>query len=302
MTTIDEMRERLEEMATFLEKSANIALVDGLPSAASVADLSARWASDAALLREEFGSDEAASWIGTTTGLYLAEAAHEVTAIAALLRAGVVTASLSPLIRSILERLGVVGWILDVETDTAERAWRAVLNALMSYKYYREAIDRLGAASADQNAVAKSHRLLRANARTWFAPDVDASEPEESSRWTRGGSGFPDYTDLAAAAMPSSMPLQVRRGMYAAQCGMTHPNILVLGETIRPSATSQAEFFHRPEDIEKLVRAAFATFLGGLKVWSRYFNTAPEFETFVLQLDEFANQFDALFAANPSDS
>jgi hypothetical protein len=227
--------EHLQSMASYLEESADIALVDGFPPAANLEDLSVLWARDAAHLREQFGNEEAVSWIGTTAGLYLAEAAHEVRAIAALLRVGAVTASLSPLIRSILERLGVVIWILDVETDTTERAWRAVLNALVSFKYYRDAIDRLGATSTDQNAVAKTHRQLRSNARAWFTPNVDASAPEDSSLWTRGESGFPDYTDLAAGAMPGSMPLKVRRGMYAAQCGMTHPNILVLGETIRPS-------------------------------------------------------------------
>ena len=272
MATAKGLPENLRAAATLLVEAADITLVDGLPAAVGSDDLSVLWASDANQLKDEFGDEIAASWIGTTVGLYLAESAHEVKAIAALLQAEAVTASLSPLIRSILERLGVVNWVLDFETNAKERAWRAVLNALISYKHYREAIELLGASSTDRNSVAAAHRQLRSSAREWFSPTVDPSVPEDSSLWTRGGSGFPDYTELAARAMPESLPLKVRRGMYAAQCGMTHPNILVLGETLRLSeATGQVEFFHRHEDIEKLLRAAFATFLGGMKHWSRYF-------------------------------
>ena len=60
--------------------------------------MSVLWARDAAHLKDEFGDEVAASWIGTTVGLYLAESAHEVKAIAALLQAEAVTTSLSPLL------------------------------------------------------------------------------------------------------------------------------------------------------------------------------------------------------------
>jgi hypothetical protein len=302
MTIAEGLPEHLQAAAECLETAADITLVDGLPHAAGADDLSVLWARDATQLRDELGDDQAASWIGTTVGLYLAEAAHEIKAIAALLQAEAVTASLSPLIRSVLERLGVARWILDVEVDSIERAWRAVLNALISYKYYREAIELLGASKKDKHAVASAHRQLRGSAREWFSPTVDDEFPEDSSLWKRGESGFPDYTDLAAGAMPESMPMKVRRGMYAAQCGMTHPNILVLAETIRPSAAGQVEFFHRPEDIEKLVRAAFATFLGGMKYWSRYFNTQSDFDSFALRLDALADTFDALFVGSSANA
>ena len=272
MTPTMGLPEYLRSAARLLGEAANVILVEGLAPIAPVDDLSVPWARDTVQLKDSFGGDVAASWIQTTPGLYLAESAHEIRAIVALLDAETVTASISPLLRSILERLGVARWILDLEADTTERAWRAVLNALISYKHYREAIDLLGATSADRKAVATLHRQLRAQARQWFSPTVDPAAPEDSSLWKRGGSGFPDYTDLAAGAMPQSMPLKVRRGMYAAQCGMTHPNILVLMETVRPSgATGRLEFFHRFEDIEKLLQTVFATFLGGTKSWSRYF-------------------------------
>ena len=289
--------EFLRVAAGALREIAQLVLDDGPPDAAAKTDLTVPWAYDADTLERQLGDQEAASWIGTTVGLYLAEAAHETMAIAALLDAGLVTASLSPLLRSIFERLGVATWILDQDSDSMERAWRASLNAIICFKHYRASINQLGAGSADKKLMAKQHRELREKVQVWFLPEVDAEEPDDCTMWTRGGSGFPDYDDLAAGSMPRSMPIGVRRGMYTAMCGMTHPNIIVLGESIRPTANGGVEFFHRPEDIEKLVRATFATLLGGIKLWSGYFNAKADFDAFVVRADALADKFDAVFGS-----
>lgn len=289
--------EFLRVAAGALREIAQLVLDDGLPGAAAKADLTVPWAYDADALERQLGDQEAASWIGTTVGLYLAEAAHETVAMAALLDAGLVTASLSPLLRSIFERLGVATWILNEESDSMERAWRASLNAIICFKHYRASIDQLRASNAEKKVMAKQHRELREKVKVWFSPEVDPQEPDDCTKWTRGGFGFPDYDELAAGSMPRSMPIGVRRGMYTAMCGMTHPNIIVLGETIRPTANGGVEFFHRPEDIEKLVRATFATFLGGIKLWSGYFNTEADFDAFVVRADALADKFDAVFGS-----
>ena len=87
MATAEGLPEHLQTSAELLREAADITLVDGLPAAASADDLSVPWARDAAQLRDEFGDEIAASWIATTVGLYLAESAHEVKAIAALIQA-----------------------------------------------------------------------------------------------------------------------------------------------------------------------------------------------------------------------
>ena len=295
MTAAEGLPEQLEAIVEYLEEAAHVILVDGLPAAADEGDLTVMWARDAAKLREEFGDNEAQAWINTTVGMYLAESAHEIVAISTLLSGGAVTASLSPLLRSMFERLGVIWWILDVEVDEMERAWRAALHVLICWKHYREAADQLGATKVDLKTLAEEHRELRVKVQKRFAPEVDPAAPKDSSLWTRKGSGFPDYTDLASAAMPESIPMRIRRGMYAAQCAMTHPNIVALAETIRLVEAGGLEFFHRSEDIEKLARAAFATLLGGIKAWSSYFNTEADFDNLVDRLDELATRFDGLF-------
>ncbi len=287
------MTRYLEVAAVACEASAEVVLTSGLSPAAPDTDMSVQWVRDRATFESELGTKEPSSWMGTTVGTYLPEAAPELQAIATLLRAGVVTGSLGPLVRAILERLGVVCWILDVESaDGLERGWRATLNALVCYKEYRKTLDQLGAASAVRNEMAKKHRELRARVQQWFAPVVDDAAPADSSLWTRAGSGFPQLTELAMGAMSSDLEEEVRRGVYAAQCGMTHPNIFVLGETLRPLEEGGIQFVHRAEDIDKEVRAGFFTFIRGVLAWARYFSVEPEFDALVDRLESIGDRFE----------
>ena len=128
---------------------ADLLLVKGLSPTASEDDLTVPWARDREALQRELGTDEPVAWISHTVGWYLAEAAHELRAISVLLRARTVTGSLGPLVRAVVERVGVTAWILDVEkTDSTERAWRAMLNALVCGSEYRKTVDQLGAPSS----------------------------------------------------------------------------------------------------------------------------------------------------------
>ena len=76
--------------------------------------------------------------------------------------------------------------------------------------------------------------------------------------------------------------------MYGAQCGMTHPNIFVLGEIITPTEGGITQFVHRARDIDKEVRAAFMTFTRGVMIWSRYFSTEADFDSLQSQVGDIA--------------
>jgi hypothetical protein len=140
------MSSYLVAVAAECEALASVVLIDGLSPRAVESDTKVRWRQDLRLLETHLGTEEPARIADTAAAIYLAEAAHELAALAALLRLGVLTASTGPLTRAIVERLGVVDWMLDVQgPDALERGWRAVLNQLFCFKEYRKAIEQMGA-------------------------------------------------------------------------------------------------------------------------------------------------------------
>ena len=237
------MGQYLEGAARELDCLAAIVLEDGLSTIAAEDEHSAWWINDRDVFQQTLGTDLPMSWIQSTVGWYLAEATHELRAIAVLLRTGVITGSLGPLVRAVVERVGVNAWILDVETaDAMERGWRAMLNALVCGSEYRKTLDQLGVPSSVRREVAREYRDLRAQVREWFSPQVDEKAPNDATLWARSGSSYPDLTTLASIAMSDDLDQRVRRGVYAAQCGMTHPNIFLLGETIQPVEGGGSQF------------------------------------------------------------
>jgi hypothetical protein len=288
------MSRYLDTVAMACESLADVVLIAGLSPPAPEDDTSVWWVRDRMTFKSELGVTEPSLWVVRTVATYLPEAAHELRAIAALLRSGAITGSLGPLVRAIVERVGVVFWILDVESaDGLERGWRATLNALVCYKEYRKTLDQLGTERTVRNEVAEKHRQLRARVQGWFAPEVDDVQPTDSSLWKRNGSGYPDLTELAAAAMPNDLDLSVRKGVYAAQCGMTHPNIFVLGETVEPLGARGIQFVHRAEDVDKEVRAAFVMFMRGVLVCARYFSVEGEFKALEDRLNTISDSLEA---------
>ena len=148
------MTRDLQAVADVCDEASAVVLVAGLPPTAAKGDMSVPWAVDQLVFGRKLATEEPMTWIASTLTNYLAEAAHELRAIAALRRAEVITGSLGPLVRAILERIGVICWIIELqeppadETDEAavarrvsegrERGWRAMLNALVCYKAYRK--------------------------------------------------------------------------------------------------------------------------------------------------------------------
>jgi hypothetical protein len=70
---------------------------------------------DSEIWLEHLQSDLPAQWVAEITSVYLAESAHQLRAVAVLLRAEQLTGAIDPVIRALVERVGIVNWILEIE-------------------------------------------------------------------------------------------------------------------------------------------------------------------------------------------
>lgn len=273
MSVMDTFR----EAAAVACEDAAVLLIGGDLRHAPETDLTVPCNIDRQTLDTQLGVPEPYSWITTTSLLYMGEAAHELRAIAALLRADILTGSLGPLVRAVVERIGVLRWMLDLEqTDSTERGWRAMLNTLICMKEFRKTIDQLGATSADKKTVADTHRNMRAMTLELFQPQADPNEPKDVAFWSRNDSAYPTLTDLAVIALSGDFSDVINKGVYGAECGMTHPNVVVMTEIMHSTATG-VEFRHRAEDVDKQVRVALISFVRGLQTYARYVSTEADF-------------------------
>jgi hypothetical protein len=74
---------------------------------------------------------------------------------------------------------------------------------------------------------------------------------------------------------------------------MTHPNIFVLGEIIKPLEGGGSQLVHQACDIDKEVRAAFVALANGVVFWSRYFSTESDFDRPQDKVKQISAQFEA---------
>lgn len=292
----------LAAVAGACDQIASLVLGEGVPQPNPLEMGNTWWVRDRSASQQQFGTPEPTQWIVNAVATYLPEAAHGLRSISVLLRAAMVTGSLGPLVRAVIERASIAFWLLDIDgVDTVERCWRGCLNALVCMKEYRKTVEQLSADASQRREVQSTHLKLRAQVKKWFDPEVDQGEPKDASLWTLNGKGFPELTDLAADAMPSDLMLKVRKGMYGAQCGMTHPNVWVIGETIEPLGSGSFQFRHRPEDVDKEVRAAYVLFMRSTVAWARYFLIERDFNEFTQRVDTINEKFEQASAAYLDD-
>jgi hypothetical protein len=287
----------VEGAAGLCEEMAALFVDGGLPPFAADPADAATWSQDRVALQVALGTDVPTAWIVRTVPTYLGEAAYQLRAVAAVLRARILTGSIGPLVRSMTERVGATTWILDPDVDAVERGWRAMLNALVCWSEYRKAAERLGLEPVDQAALESEHVALRSDVRTWFGP-TEAKDPDKERSWRRGSSGYPTYTDLAVRSLPSVGPSDPfgeiqRKGLYSAQCGMTHPNVVVSGETIDVGDDGQMRFVHRAEHLDKELRVGFHSLSWGYRAWAWYFCKETDMENVMATLGELSDRLDA---------
>ncbi len=289
----------VDGLSRVCEKLASLFVDGGLPPFAVDPAEGAMWSRDRQQTKSALGTEIPTAWLLRTVPTYLGEAAYELRATAAVLRGRILTGSIGPLVRSITERVGTTNWLLDPEVDAVERAWRVILNTLVCWSEYRKAADRLGIDPEDSAALEAEHLSLRKDAFSWFSPTVNSKNPDWERSWKRTGSGYPTYTDLAVRALPSIGPDDpideaVRRGLYSAQCGMTHPNVVVSGETLEVGDNGSMRFVHRWEHIDKEVRVGFHSLSWGYKAWAWYFCKESATEEVMRLLERLSQELDSL--------
>ncbi len=288
----------VEGAAELCEQMANLFIEGGLPPFSADEAEGAVWAQDRQAILPSLGTEVPTAWVVRTVPTYLGEAAYQLRAVASVLRARILTGSIGPLVRSITERVGTTAWLLDPDVDATERAWRVMLNALVCWSEYRKAAERLGIDPADQAALEAEHVSLRDDVKRWFSPTL-GRDPDFERSWRRGSSGYPTYTDLAVRSLPSSGPhdpfgeLQ-RKGLYSAQCGMTHPNVVVSGESVEIDDQGRMRFVHRWEHVDKELRVGFHSLSWGYRAWASYFCKAADMPTVMRIVEQLSDQLDAV--------
>jgi len=122
-------------LADLLEEGADLFL-EGLPTSLETSPGSA-WATDRAVWKAAYESDDVAGWVSETSAIYLAESGHLLRAFATLLRSHRVFAAQDVIVRSVVERVGHVNWILDHRISSEQRAARVGLELAASFYTYR---------------------------------------------------------------------------------------------------------------------------------------------------------------------
>ena len=240
------------------------------------------------------GSEDPYYWVQFTAFAYIAEAANELRSLAVLIRARLFTGTLGPVVRAVVERVGIVCWILELnqDTDASDRAYRAMLNMLYSSKQYRSAIGRLDPPRAAVRELEGVHRTTRADVVRWFAPHPDPTAPKEETLWERKGEKYPELTDFGAIALSGSSRDAIHRGVYAALCGMTHPNIAVSAEKTQGGEPGSIVFVHKGDHVDRVVRLAIVAFSRGLQYLARYFLTETSFDEITQDLRNISAGFE----------
>lgn len=290
----------VEGAAELCDRMANLFIEGGLPLFSLDEAEGAVWHEDRAAIHASLGTEIPTAWVIRTVPTYLGEAAYQLKAIASVLRARILTGSIGPLVRSITERVGTTTWMLDPEVDSTERAWRTMLNVVVCWSEYRRAAERLGIDPPDQAALEAEHVSLREDVKTWFSPTLGRDADYERA-WKRGTSGYPTYTDIAVRSLPSLGPSDPfgeiqRKGLYSAQCGMTHPNVVVSGETVDVDDQGRMRFVHRWEHVDKEIRVGFHSLSWGYRAWAWYFCKTADTPSVMETLENLSLQLDGIAA------
>jgi hypothetical protein len=291
--------ELVDALADLLEEGSNIYLEDILVSPERVPDTA--WTADRAEWITSYGSDDVAGWVSEISGIYLAEAAHILRALATLLRTHRIFAAQDLIVRSVVERIGHVNWILDHRISSGQRAARAGLEIAACFYMYRDALSLLDGDRTARTEIKKRANNQQSQLKQWFEVVQPPGDPcDESSpptgdvtRWVVDGEKFPNLTKAAEYVLErGGIEGQAARGTYAGLSGFSHPNVVFSAEHNRIDAEGRITFLYEWENIEKAARMALLGFTDGVKHWVGYFDTNPV--GVIASLDSIADRLDAL--------
>jgi hypothetical protein len=294
----------VDTLAGLLEEGADLFL-EGLPTSLETTPGSA-WATDRAAWKTTYGSDDVAGWVSETSAIYLAESAHRLRAFATLLVSHRVFATQDVIVRSVIERVGHVNWILDHRISSEQRAARAGLELAASFYTYRDALHLLDADGGARADLRTEARAQQRQLKQWFVVDQppedecdDTSSPTgDVRRWVVGGEKFPTLTASAEYALEhGGIERIAAQGTYAGLSGFSHPNVAFSREHRTIDEGGHITFSYDREAIEKAVRMALLSFSDGVKHWVGYFDS--EQARVIARLDDIADRLDAVCDTMP---
>lgn len=227
------IEEFVDNWATICDAAAHV-LIDGLVGSPAETKPTPFWEWDRRTIENDIGSDEPHQLIHEIVSTCLSESANIVLALAALLRARTVTVSLDLLVRAVVERVGVVNWVLDPDASSRQRAIRGTLGFIVSLQHYREALSGLGA-DAKHRAMFKAERTrLDGLATSWFLVDRPPIDPEaakpkptkDALLWTIENEKYPTLTRFAELAFANGAVGDQASAIYDALSGFSHPSVI----------------------------------------------------------------------------
>jgi hypothetical protein len=264
------------ELVKILDDSSDFVLSGFQPLPAD-SDPTPLWELDRKSMLSELDSDLPPQWIYISTSHYLSEAALQMRAISALIRQEVVHYSIPVLVRAIVERVGVVCWILDAPGSWEMRFRRSGLaGAVSNFRYanlYRasdpSAYERLKNQRLEIRNLLEHRFAVRSDAdhETTYAGDPDG--------WKVWGDVYPTFRNLAVEAFKGP---DIDRGMakyvYDFLSVHSHPTIhagLAFVEILPNGAQYKVEY----DDVDRVTRFALVALLNGVRCWDGYFQENP---------------------------
>jgi hypothetical protein len=298
----------VDELARICDEAARVFL-DGLPAVPPDATPTPFWELDRGDIEASIGSDEPHRWVHEIVSSCLSEAANELLAIGALLRCATVTASLDPLVRAVVERAGLVNWVLDHEATARQRAIRSGLEVVVSLQHYRQAMVRLGADNEHRSFLRREQSRLNHLLEDWFEVERPPSDPaDESSKptkdvtlWVIEGECYPSLTKIAELGMGRGhVDAGLAAGSYGVLSGFSHPSLFFGQEHRNVGEDSTVTYTYRYIDLEKLTRLGVLTFMDGVRHWLGYYcaNQATAIE----RTDAIATALDSISIPGEPDA
>ena len=264
------------ELVQILDDSSDFVLSDFQPIPAD-SNPTPLWELDRQAMLSEVESDLPPQWIYSTTSHYLSEAALQLKAMSALIRQEVVHYSLPVLARAIVERVGVVCWILDAPGSWELRFRRSGLAGAVSNFHYANlyrtsdppACKRLKTQRLEIRNLLEHHFAVRLDVefQTTYVGDPDA--------WKVLGDVFPTFRSLAAEAFKSpDIEPSLAKYVYDFLTAHSHPTIhagLEFVEILPSGLQYKVEY----EDVDRVTRFALVALLNGIRCWDGYFHENP---------------------------
>lgn len=226
--------------------------------------------------------------LAIVTSTYLFETAHELKALATLLDANQIAASLEVLSRAAIERCGRISWLLDPDDEVTPnvRAARIALELGVSWQHYRDIMQSLYAGSnpAVKDAVSR-FREMRSQIESIF-PDIQ-KEPVSDNQggftpsaeikwWTLGEVSYPDYTELATWAWSGGMEdPKSAKTTYRMLCAFSHPSI-ASGREHQAFADGKLTYRYEVSYINRIVSNTMAAYDWAFRSFTSYFDRNHE--------------------------